>query len=461
VGASPFVFFATAIVVVLAVLLGGGTRQGLWSDGIVQLASLLLIGFLVWRDMPALPKPATIFLILIFLLPILQLVPLPASVWTLLPGREAIAATYRDVGLPLPALPISLDAGATWRAMLALLPAAAVLIATIGLDHKARRSLSVIFIALGMLSVLLGLAQLMQGPTSPLRFYPVTNVKESVGFFANRNHYAALIYGLIPLTAAWMVGLVFDRRPERVLGLVVCVLACGSFVIGLLMARSRAGLLLALVAAAGSLLMAVRHGRRLGARSAVLLGVAVLIGLFLIAQFATVDLVQRFDTSLISDFRLDMVKTTVSTAPVFQPFGSGFGTFEAVYRMFELPERLRVAYANHAHNDWIELWLEGGWFAIALAIAFLVWFFQAMTRVWRAGGSEERVLDRALAEGATIAIVLLLLHSGLDYPLRTTAILVLFGYCVGMLFPPPVSQKSFTEMRRTPPKSSPHRPRTR
>ena len=49
----------------------------------------------------------------------------------------------------------------------------------------------------------MGLLQIAQGQQSDLRFFEITNPEDAVGFFANRNHFAALLYCLIPFVVAW------------------------------------------------------------------------------------------------------------------------------------------------------------------------------------------------------------------------------------------------------------------
>ena len=49
----------------------------------------------------------------------------------------------------------------------------------------------------GIIGVFVGLFQVAGGPESPLRYFEITNPTEAVGFFANRNHFAALLYCLI------------------------------------------------------------------------------------------------------------------------------------------------------------------------------------------------------------------------------------------------------------------------
>jgi O-antigen ligase len=353
-----------------------------------------------------------------------------------LPGRAAFVAVFEQAGVALPWLPISLDPAATSRAWLALLPAVAVFLATLHLGLRARRSLSLLIIALGLVSVLLGLAQLMQGPTSPLRFYPVTNAGDSVGFFANRNHYAALLTALIPITAAWMIGLIYDHRANRTLTIAVCLVGYAAWILGLGMARSRAGIALAILAAIASLLLAVTaqpHGRR---RGVLVIGAATMIGGLLVVHFAFDRLIGRFDADILADLRFTIAGITGEAIWVYFPVGSGFGTFESIYRILEPREALLQSYVNHAHNDWLEALLEGGALAGILFLAFLIWFIVRGHRLWREPKGSDETLDRALAQAATITIALLLLHSLVEYPLRTTGISVLFAWSAALLIKP-------------------------
>ena len=430
----------TVAVLCLALLFGGGTHQGLWSDAVVQLAGLLLLGLLL----PVLLQPAffthkrgvVAFVFVIALLPFLQLIPLPPAVWTLLPGRGDISAAYDAADISLPWLPISLDPAATWRSLLALAPPVAVFLATVCSGFRTRRGLSMLIIAVGTVSVLLGLAQLMQGPTSPLRFYPITNPGSSVGFFANRNHYAALLYSVIPFTTAWIVGLLIGHKIDRIFGLAVAILVYAALVLGLGMALSRAGIFLAVIAALASLLLVATHQQRIARHGFWIIGGAIALGAVSIVQFALFNLLGRFDDDILADYRVTIAHTTIEAAKAFQPFGSGFGTFVPTYQMFEHIDALRPVFANHAHNDWLELWLEGSWPALAILAAFLFWLAYASVRAWQPHHDDTHTLDRAIAQAGSIVIVLLLMHSAVDYPLHTTALMTLFAFCCGLFVEP-------------------------
>ena len=423
----------TAAVLCLSFLFGGGTTQGLRSDALIGLASLVLIALAAQEaEIPHEARWPIRLTACVVVLMVIQLIPLPEAIWTLLPGRQPIVAAYQTADIPLVWQPLSLDPGATWRALLSLLPPAAVFLAVVQLNSRSRRSLSLLFVAFAFLSVLVGLAQLMLGPGNPLYLFPFTNEGSSVGFFANRNHYAAFLYAVVPLAGAWVVGLL-PGSERHLLWAIAFLLVDAALLLGIGMSQSRAGLVLGCLAGlAGFLLMrpGTESTRRLafGAIAAVLL-----IAVGLVVTFGLAGILRRLDTGAVADSRIVFAATTATASATFQPLGSGFGTFQAVYQGFERPEDLIPFFANHAHNDWLEIWLEGGWLAAGLALAFLVWFGHAAVRLWRGGDEGWSEIDRALARSAAVSVALLMLHSTVDYPLRTTAILCTFAFACGLM----------------------------
>jgi O-antigen ligase len=82
---------------------------------------------------------------------------------------------------------------------------------------------------------------------------------------------------------------------------------------------------------------------------------------------------------------------------------------------------------NHVHNDYIELILETGLPGLLLMIAFILWWVQRAIVIWRAP-----TIDH-YARAATIASAAIMLHSLVDYPLRTTSVATLFAFCVSVM----------------------------
>jgi O-antigen ligase len=112
--------------------------------------------------------------------------------------------------------------------------------------------------------------------------------------------------------------------------------------------------------------------------------------------------------------------------------GTGLGTFQTVYRRYENPDRVTRSYANHAHNEYVEFVLELGIAGLLLILAFIAWWATALVRVWRS-----EVPGAAMARAASVAIGVVLLHSIVDYPLRTSAIAAVLGFACALLVPAP------------------------
>jgi hypothetical protein len=68
---------------------------------------------------------------------------------------------------------------------------------------------------------------------------------------------------------------------------------------------------------------------------------------------------------------------------------------------------------------------------------FLFWFARQSVAIWRSmpppGASE---VDWSLARAATIIVALILVHSLVEYPLRTAAMMSIMAFCCALLMPP-------------------------
>jgi O-antigen ligase len=283
---------------------------------------------------------------------------------------------------------------------------------------------------------LLDILQTVGGYNSPLRFYAITNLFRPVGLFANSNHNAAFLYCALPFATAWVIGLMLEHRQNRAVGVAWLALLILMIVIGVTLTQSRAGIVLLVVAGLLSLLL-WWHARASSGRQ--LLGFAVgasVIGSLVAFQLGFVGFMDRVQGQGFEDGRWSIAKVTSRAAIANLPFGSGIGTFVPVYDEFAPRTLLADTYVNHAHNDWLELWLTGGAPAMILAVGFLAWLAAATFRVWGSGQPENRALDLALARAAPIVIVLLLLHSAVDFPLRIPTLSVLFAIACGYLIAP-------------------------
>jgi len=451
----PSLFFSLcAFTVVSSLLLGGGTRGGFLSDTILELfaipAFLVSLSLLVaspWSERKHRAEWALIFCLAIVILPLIQLVPLPPWLWTKLPHREEMVAIFGLLGRELPWLPISVSPSSTWLSVLSLLPPFAIFLGVIQLSYRDRRSMSLIFLGVGILGAVVGLIQVAQGPSSPLRFFSFTSNVEAVGFFANRNHFAALMYTILLFGAAWATEVAFtagswkDRKNLETASIAVLTASFLGLVILIAaeaLTRSRAGLALMIFAAFGAFALPMTDRRMSSGLPMVkLLFGSAILAIVLVVQFGLYRIFDRFAVDPMEDARIPFARNTITAAKAYMPFGSGVGTFVSVYPTFEpAQDTIADTYANHAHNDLLEIWLEGGVISIILAAAFMTWLVLRSTNIWWRPPTNIRAIDLLLARAATMVIPLIIVHSVVDYPLRTGAMMAVFAFSCALLVEP-------------------------
>jgi hypothetical protein len=204
------------------------------------------------------------------------------------------------------------------------------------------------------------------------------------------------------------------------------------------MARSRAGLVLTMAAVAGIFATAFAERRKTsGIGPGKLLLGATALAVMLAVQFTLYRILDRFAVEPLADARVTFARDTVSAASAFTPFGAGVGTFVPVYAMFEQPsDTLGNVYINHAHNDFLEVWLETGVLGLPLFGVFVFLLGFRSVELWWRPPDKAGELDRLLMRAATVAIALLVAHSFVEYPLRTGAIMAIFAFSCALLFEP-------------------------
>ena len=423
---------AAAVVLAAALLLGGGTMQGLPGDAIVIATGLLLAVLLVAAWPAPILRPYRLELSLlaaVLALPLLQLLPLPPALWTALPGRAVLAAQQAAVGIAPHWAPLSLDPAGTWRAWLALLPGASLFVAALTLDTRALTRLTALIPLLALAGALLGFAQVAGGPGSPLRLFAYTQRGSAEGFFANRDHFADLLNVAMLLTAAWLIALWLQPRTQasgRALAMAAGWVTLAALLIGLLLTQSRAGVALGALTLLAIVVLAWRAGQakpRLARRVALALLVIAMLSL----QWGLYAVLARLHQDVFEDSRWWIMRTTWIAAQHYGWLGSGIGSFVHVLPQFQARATLIPPYVNHAHDDYLELWLEGGVPALLLMLAFVAWWLWRSLRAWRmlpamAAADAHAALPMLLRCAAAIGVLLLLLHATVDYALRTLAL---------------------------------------
>lgn len=442
-------FLLCALTGLAALCLGGGTHSGFAGDALLQFIAIPLALLALYRCFARtegrLPGFELLLCVLIVLIPVLQSIPVPPWMWAHFPARDILAESLRLAGGGSQWLPLSVTPEKTSLAALSLIPPLALFLGVRQLDAAERRHLVVSLLVIAGISVFLGMAQLATGEQSKLRFFEVTNVTEAVGFFANRNHFSAFLYMSLTLASAFAVDaglkLLNAGRRNRLDAPQIIALTASATLMFLLgsaqiMARSRAGILLTVLALGGIALLTIID-RRNTARKASLgfIAVAVTAVLLFTAQFGVYRFAERLTAvDLQNDTRLVLSRATIEAARAYFPFGSGIGSFQNVYALVETPGNLVLnGFANHAHNDFAEFWLEAGAAGAVVLTMLLMWFARRAFQVWFRPDRRIQPVDALLARAASIAILLVSLHSFVDYPLHTSALMGLTAICCALV----------------------------
>lgn len=414
----------------LLCLLLGGSGQGIWTNAVLQMIAVVIVAWAVLTRRPVelSGNARRLFILtgLLVLLFVVQLVPLPPAIWTLIPGREFVADGYRLLGMPLPWQPLSLAPYDTLASALSLLPPIAVLAGMFRLGAFNETWLTTALVAGAIASVLVGIVQVTSGDPS-WYFYRFSNFGSAAGFFANSNHLAALLLVCVPFVAATTAG--FWRRArtssDRVLVTALSAGAVATLAIGILINGSSAILLLGAPVAVASAMMIMRlAAQRL--RAGFLLAV-----LLLVAGAAAIALLVKDGTSRSSqtsvETRVEIWSQSAEALGDHGLAGSGIGTFEQIYQRYEDPVTIERFFVNHAHNDYLEVTIETGLAGILLLALFLVWWARRAAGAWRSPDSSDAM------KAATIASAALLLHSLVDFPLRTAALASVMAMALALM----------------------------
>jgi O-antigen ligase len=161
-----------------------------------------------------------------------------------------------------------------------------------------------------------------------------------------------------------------------------------------------------------------------------------LFALLFALQFALGSLLTRFEGDPFEDLRLPLNATVFETAFKALPFGTGLGSFVPVYAAVEKGQDTFDRFVHRAHNDFAELFLETGLVGAVLGFAFLAWFGWRVFAIWVKAQPEKDPQLALLERASSLAVALLLFHSLVDYPLRTTALSAVFALFCGILAAP-------------------------
>jgi O-antigen ligase len=389
-----------------------------------------------------------------------QLLPLPpAVVETISPNAPRLLAEQSLAFAVLEnraAHPLSIAPVATARALLMLVALILLLGGLTRLLHvTGARTLCTWIVGLGVALAMIGVIQkavLGDHAFGGMKIYgvwaPENPLTTPFGPFINRNHFAGWMLMCVPLAlavglgwaeranrhrhAGWrdLIGRLSSPEAGRAQLMSIAVLVMG---LSLLMTRSRSGLGCLVIAMS---LAAAVAGRRLVSGRARAAAV-VTIGLMLVVMVALAggDVAQRFGGAGFTELRPRIWRDSLAAVRDFPATGTGLNTFGAA--MLTYQSSLRGVHFREAHNDYLQVLVEGGLLLAIPAAAALVALVIAIRRRFRAGRDD--TMSHWLRVGAATGLTAIALQSLVEFSLQMpgNAVFSVVLMAVALHEPPP------------------------
>ena len=366
-------------------LLAGAVHEPVFIPFLACAAAAGIAAHLRARREPArAPLPGGRLILGLLALVVLQLVPMPPPMLRVLsPG----SFSFYDTQVLVPPLtvwkPISVSPADTLRG-LAALAAFSLLYAAVFRELAEgpwRRRLLLTVVGAGVAITVV--AFLQAASPEPHKIYGIWRPRWDwavFGPYVNRNHFAGYLVMAAPLAIGFALEAISRLRSawarsrrgwlllgEREGNAAVRWSAVAMVVVaGLLASQSRGGVS-AFALAALALPLASRRRRRTA------LGVALLVGLG-VGWVGLGGVLSAFEVRGVRASRIDLWRDMLPMAPRFPVFGDGWNAFATAYPWYQTV--WRTEWIGEAHNDYLQVLLDGGLVGAALIAGLLVVVFR-------------------------------------------------------------------------------------
>lgn len=430
---SNLLFTLSIAILCFAPLMRGG-RMSI-AMLILELLGILLIVVALWQPNPKqrIPRLVWVTLFTCLSLPLAYLIPLPFELWRQLPGREFYAGSItalKNIGGDPSYLAASLIPYRTISSLLAFLPMLGIVLSTLLLPKHYVIKLIYVFLGVATFQAALGLIQ--YGSGAEWAYWWGVKGSDATGTYPNRDHFSGLMELALPLALALTAYNFRNPQHEEETDtqhfhlnttLIFATLSI-ILILALIFARSRTGIGLLMLALP---LCAIIFARHVGGRKALGLGTVIgVISLGVASSIGLIPVLNRFANDPAEDVRWQNFTHTWQAIEAFFPAGSGLGTFQSVFLAYQPPELLN--FVNHVHNDYLELLFEMGLAGIILITLVVLTYLSG----WLALLGQRWNRFHFIQVAAGISLLLIGLHSFLDFNLHTPANSLFLAFLAGV-----------------------------
>ncbi|NVK57923.1 MAG: O-antigen ligase family protein [Alteromonadaceae bacterium] len=343
---------------------------------------------------------------------------------------------------PLSEFAVSVDAGQSMVMLLKGIAYFCFFAATILMCRTDKRikQIMLCIICSGLFQALYGALEVLLGSDVSWVFgLPVKNI--TTGTFVYKNHYANYLMLCLSIGVGYLVSTLNSQAAgsnrERVRnflntmlnGKAVVRIALAIMVIALVMSRSRMGntAFFASMTIIGFLgLLLIKHRSK---GLTILIVSLFVIDTFILSAWFGLDKVQERleQTSLEQEKRDEVVRDSLPLLIDFKLTGSGMGSYYSVFPNYQGEDI--YAFYDHAHNDYLQFAIEAGIPATILIALLPVWAFAVGIKSLR---DRRNALMQGLAFGVCMAVLGMLIHISVDFPLQAPANAMLFVIIIAL-----------------------------
>jgi O-antigen ligase len=422
------------------------------------------MGAAVWVCRPRWPAGAVTWAFVLLTAAIaIQIIPLSAAALQhVSPHADRVLRTL-DIAYaigPQPSHPLSIDPGRTALAIGFLVVCAVWVMACASVLNRGASALVVLVRNVTIVATIVAVLGLAQKATfnGKLLWFWTPNFFATNGFgpFVNRNHFAGWMLLALALTIGLLFGLLARGAPawgngwrNRVLWLgssdaspiLLTAAAALTMACALLWTMSRSGMAATGVALALLLGTAVHRAGR-GLLRPLLAGSLLFIVASTVAWRGPDTLVDWYSNTATLQWRMQLWEDTLPALKHFWLTGSGLNTFSTL--MIVQPRTDLTTHPNAAHNDYLQLAIEGGLLVGVPALLLAVAIGRAIVRELR---SEQDEMTWWIRMGAVAGMCGMAVQEISEFSLQIPGVSLLFATCLAVA----VHRPAVKARRRTQP----------
>ncbi len=411
-----------------------------WSLGIMSIFSILALILYVYkciknnnRFLYGIPGITPLLLLSAYIF--IQFVPLPSGIIRFISPetyhlyRETVLVSNPDAWIS-----ISINKKATLMEFFRIVSYISFYILSVQLLTKKEsfsKTLTVVIVFISMLSFIAIIQQLISN-NKIFWFRELTQGGTPFGPYVNRNHYACLMEMMFPLVVSMLLFYKphipeksFRQKINEIFSLektnIYLLLGFSSILIAtsIFLTLSRSGIIsICLSMIFFGLLFILKNVSRRRAFIIIILSILIILS---VGWFGWDPILERFEKIFnqqgdIADLRLKIWEDSKNIVRDFPITGTGFGSFISIYQKYRTIPGDKVV--DHAHNDYIELFVDGGLIAILLSFWFIFSIFYKSYVVFR---KRREVYSLYLYIGSISGIIAILIHSVTDFNMHIGA----------------------------------------